>query len=438
MTRRGHLRTALAQPGFRRLFDVRIAGQFGDGVFQASLAGAVLFDPQRQSDAADIAAAFTVLLVPYSLIGPFAGVLLDRWWRQRVLVRTNLLRAACVVLVAVQIGTGVTGVALYAGALVVISMGRFVLSALSAALPHVVDAQELVTANSLSTTCGAIATTAGGGAAIAVRAVLGDTNLAYAAIAVAAAVPYLLAAAPAHGFGRNTLGPDAAERARRESVLVVARGLVAGARHVYEREPVRYALAAIGVHRICYGVWTVCALLLYRNYFSDDGPWRAGLTGLGQLVVVVAIGGGLASLVTPAAARRLGYGAWPALLLALAAVVQILCGLPYTLPLMLASGLLLGFAAQGIKISVDTLVQYRVDDEYRGRVFALYDTLFNIALVVAAVLTALVLPADGHAPIAVVVLGCVYAVAALGYLLCARSTGDALVGFSPADSRTSA
>ena len=64
---------------------MRLAGQFGDGLFQAALAGAVLFDPEHQARAADIASGFAVLLLPYSLIGPFAGVLLDRWWRQRVL-----------------------------------------------------------------------------------------------------------------------------------------------------------------------------------------------------------------------------------------------------------------------------------------------------------------------------------------------------------------
>ena len=67
-----------------------------------------------------------------------------------------------------------------------------------------------------------------------------------------------------------------------------------------------------------------------------------------------------------------------------------------------------GFCAQALKICVDTLVQRHVADEYRGRVFALYDMLFNVALVLAAVLTALVLPADGHAPVSVVVIGLIY------------------------------
>src|SRR3954453_18870975 len=109
MQRGRYLRLALRRPGFRRLLAVRLTGQFADGVFQASLAGAVLFNPERQAHAADIASSFAVLLVPYSLVGPFAGVLLDRWWRQRVLTRANVLRAAVIALVAAELTAGWQG-----------------------------------------------------------------------------------------------------------------------------------------------------------------------------------------------------------------------------------------------------------------------------------------------------------------------------------------
>lgn len=406
---------ALAEPGFRRLFAVRIAGQFGDGVFQTSLAGAVLFNPERQAHAADVAAGFAVVLLPYSLIGPFAGVLLDRWWRQRVLVLSNVLRALCVGVVALEILAGVTGVAFYASALVVISLSRFFLSALSAALPHLIPESELVTANALSTTVGAVATTIGGGTAIAVRAVGGTGNGTYALIAVAAALPYLASALRARGFGRKALGPDAVERGSRETLGAVARGLVAGARHVYACKPAFYGLTAIGVHRLCYGVSTVCTLLLFRNYFDDEGFFRAGLPGLAQVVAATALGGALAALVTPVATRRLGYATWPAALLLAAAAVQLVLVLPFVLPLLVLAALLLGFVSQGIKISVDTLVQRDVEDDFRGRVFALYDTLFNVALVAAAVLTAVVLPEDGRSPGSVVVIAVAYAVTGLLY-----------------------
>ena len=411
-----HLLSALADSRFRRLFQVRLAGQFGDGVFQASLAGAVLFDPQRAGHAADVAAAFAVLLLPYSLIGPFAGVFIDRWWRRRVLAVANLVRAVAVLGVAAELAAGVEGIAFYASGLVIISISRFVLSTLSAALPRVVAEGELVTANALNSTAGTIAAATGGGLAIGIRSLLGDTNADYGLVAAIALLPYALAALGALRFRLRELGPSEDERRRRETPREVLRGLVAGARTVRGLPEVERGLTMIAVHRLLYGVWTVCTVLLYRNYFDNDGVLRAGLAGLSQVVAGVAIGGGLASVVTPAAFRRLGPTLWPGAMLAASALVELACGLPFTKPWLLLAALLLAFTSQSIKISVDTVIQYDTPDAFRGRVFALYDMLFNVALVLAATLTAVALPEDGRSSAAVGLLALGWALGAVVYV----------------------
>jgi hypothetical protein len=97
-------------------------------------------------------------------------------------------------------------------------------------------------------------------------------------------------------------------------------------------------------------------------------------------------------------------------------VVEVACGLPYRKPLLLGAALLLAFTSQALKISVDTLIQHHVADAYRGRVFALYDMLFNLALVVAAAVTAAALPENGHSPPSVVLIGVAYLLTAVGYL----------------------
>ncbi|TAM92920.1 MAG: MFS transporter [Jatrophihabitans sp.] len=415
MQRRGHLRTALAQAGFRHLLATRLTGQFGDGAFQAALAGAVLFNPERQADPATIAAGFAVLLLPYSVLGPFAGVLLDRWWRQRVLVRANLARALVVALVAAEIAHGTAGAVFYLSALAAMSLSRFVNSALSAALPHVVGPDELVTANALSTTAGSVLTATGGACVVAVRLVIGGSDTTDGLLAVVALAAYLGAGTLARWFPRTVLGPDEAERAGRESLAAIARGLVAGARHLRGRPAALYGVAAIGAHRLCFGLWTVTTLLLYRNYFTSDGPLRVGLAGLTQVVGALALGGGIAALVTPPVVRRVGYAVWPATMLLSCAGVMVACNLPYRLGPALAGALALAFASQSLKICVDTLVQVHVADEFRGRVFALYDMLFNLALVVAAVLTAAVLPADGHSPATVIGVAAGYLVVGAAY-----------------------
>jgi hypothetical protein len=75
----------------------------------------------------------------------------------------------------------------------------------------------------------------------------------------------------------------------------------------------------------------------------------------------------------------------------------------------------LGFVAQSVKISVDTTVQRGIDDAFRGRVFSLYDTLFNVTFVSAATLTALALPNDGKTVVGVLAISFGYLLVGLWY-----------------------
>jgi MFS family permease len=411
------IRHLLRRPDFRRLLGTRLLAQFGDGVFQAALAGTVLFNPQRAAEPLDIAAGFAVLLLPYSLVGPFAGVWLDRWSRRQVLLRANVVRAGLVAVVAALILGGVEGTTFYAAGLAVFSVNRFVLSALSAGLPHTTDEQSLVPANALSTTSGGVSTVAGGAAAILLLEGTGAGNAGYAAMALASAAPYLAAAAVVAGFSRAHLGPEhmaaSVRRSARDSARDTILGMVEGARHVAARPPAAAALLAIGLHRFCYGVFTLMTLLLYRNTFAAGGGlFPGGILGLGQVVAAAALGTLVAAVVTPPVVRRIGTRRWILVLLTAGGAAQVALGLSFEPAAVVVVGVLLGFVAQAVKICVDSTLQETVEDDYRGRVFSVYDTLFNVTFVVAMLVGAVTLPASG-------VSSAVPAAVAAGYLLAA-------------------
>ena len=75
--------------------------------------------------------------------------------------------------------------------------------------------------------------------------------------------------------------------------------------------------------------------------------------------------------------------AWLTLLLFGSLGILLALGLPMIMPTALAGALLISYAGQVIKLCVDAAVQRDIGDEARGRVFALYDMLFNITQVVA-------------------------------------------------------
>src|SRR3954468_647405 len=380
------IRELLARRWFRWLFGTRLVSQCADGVFHSSLASAVFFNPDHQTDPKQAAAGFVVLLLPYSLVGPFAGVFLDRWRRQRVLVLANVIRCLFIVttaLVLVVHGSG--GGFFYVAALAALSVNRFYLSALSASLPHVVQRRQLLLANSVTTTSGTIVTIVGLGLALALRKGVGPGDHGNAVIAVSSCAFYLASSVVAQRMPVQLLGPQAAAAPLAQALRNVIRGLAAGGAHVWTRRPATRALGAIAASRLLFGMATIGTLLLYRNYFHDHGMLRAGIVGLSQAFAASAAGYVLAAFVTPLATARVGKPRWIVLVFSGAAVAQIVFGLPFSMAPLLAGAAVIGFVTQSAKICIDTIVQEEIDDEFRGRVFSFYDTLFNLTFVLAAV-----------------------------------------------------
>jgi MFS family permease len=419
-----HLAHLLRGRWFRRLFAVRVSSQLTDGVFQVALASYVVFAPERAPGPAAIAGALAVVLLPFSVLGPFVGVLLDRWSRRQVLAWSNFVRVGLVAVLAVAVSGGLRGPVLFGLILVCLSVNRFLLAGLSAALPHVVREDELITANALTPTAGTLAFLVGLAVGAGARTgwdragVDGDVG-----VLGTAAVLYAVAGTLALRIPRDLLGPDLdqARPAVREAVRHVTRGLLDGLRHLAERRPAAHALTVIGLHRFFYGISTVALILLYRNYFHGPGEADAAFTDLSVAVLVSGAGFVSAAVLTPVVTERIPRRTWVLGLLVGAAVTQVFPGALYTRPALLVAAFFLGLASQGIKIVVDTVVQTHVDDVYRGRVFSLYDVIFNVAFVAAAGAGAVVLPADGrsYAVLGAVALG--YAAAALWYARVTRS-----------------
>ena len=413
-----HLVHLLRGQWFRRLFAVRVASQLTDGVFQVAVASYVVFSPERQPSPAAIASALAVVLLPFSMLGPFVGVFLDRWSRRQVLAWSNFARVGLVGVLAVAVYADLRGIVVLGLILACLSVNRFLLAGLSASLPHVVSDEDLITANALTPTAGTLAFLTGLALGTGTRIVWGsldvDTDVGVLAIA---AVLYGVAGALALRIPRDQLGPDL-DQVRpdvREAVRHVVRGLVEGLRHLRERRQAAYALTAIGAHRFFYGVSTIALILLYRNYFHGPDEVDAAFNELSVAVLVSGAGFVSSAVLTPVVTERIAARTWVLLLLGGAAFTQLFPGALYTQPALLVAAYILGLASQGIKIVVDKLVQTHVDDAYRGRVFCLYDVIFNVAFVAAAAAGAVVLPESGksYAVLALVAVG--YALTALWY-----------------------
>lgn len=412
------LKTLSGYPGFRKLLTVRLVSQTGDGLMQAGLASLFFFSPERLTTAGDVAIAFAVLLLPFTLVGPFAGPLLDRWRRRQVLARGNALRAVLALIIGICLVTLGIGPAVYVLALVTLGVNRFLLSALSAGLPLVVPRRLLLMANSITPTLGAAAAVLGAVIGFGLGIVLPVGSTRDFGLLAAAAVVFALASGFALRLGADELGPEKGAN-RPRTLGSVLTDLKSAARYLFARRTPGAALAVMASHRFIYGVNFLVLILASRNLLTDPANAAAGLALFATLSGISFAGSGLAIVATPIAHERLSPKQWISWCLAIGIVSQLIAAIAATIPVIGIAAFLLGLSVQGAKIAVDTIVQRDTADAYRGRAFALYDVMFNAAFVGAAGLAAAVLPDTGWSRTVFLILALIIGVMIAAYRLSA-------------------
>lgn len=358
---RGPLRTLVAG---------QFLGQLADGLAQIAFAQFVIFEAGKGATAGRIASLLAVTLLPFSLVGPFAGVLIDRWARRRVLVLVSVLRAG-LAFAAMGIVVADSEAGAFAGILLLLSTSRFVLAAKGAALPRTVAVHELVTANAISSLVGM------SGAFLGAVGGAGFVGRSSAAGFVVASLLYLAAAAV---FVRL---PDVGGGGGREVLARLRQALadaVDGMRVVVRTPQIGRPLAAVWAHRLLLGGAFVLMVLV------ADSRFRLRIAGYGLALGVTGVAAFLGTVAAPVFARR-----WqPLSMLAVAfvppAVAAYIGGVSPGLAILVTGLAVTAFSFQLLKVLVDALVGGASPDRVRGRVFSVYDVLYNVAFVAAGLL----------------------------------------------------
>lgn len=397
--------SVLRHANARELLWVRIFGQAGDGLLQTALATFILFSPQRESDPRKIALAFGILLLPYSVIGPFVGVFIDRWSRRTILIRANWLRIITMIAIALVI-TGNTANTLLA-VLVLISLGlnRFVQAALSASLPHVVDGDDLVPANALFPTLGTTAASLAAALGIATQNILSNSDSVNAGLVFVGSIFAGIASLIALRITpKDILGPHSVESAMRDEFRNALSGLAAGFRYMVQSGRALSSMVAVAFQRWAFGALTVHALLLSRNSWSSNNSADEAVLYFGLCAGAAALGAFTAALLSTFLLsdrnEKSTLGMTPhrqvhlitamTVATALSVVVTFVGYQSGTLAAVCATAASLGFAGQLLKINADTTIQRTIDDAHRGRVFSIFDMMINVALVLGITTYALI------------------------------------------------
>ena len=407
-------------------------GQLTDGIFQSSLASFLLFSPERQPDAKSAAVAFAVVLLPYSLVGPFVGTILDRVSRQRVILFANLFRAFTLIFIAGLIRNGATGVELTIFVLIAFGVNRLILAGLSAGLPLLIDTtgtegrNTLVSINATAVTGGTVFVVLGGGIGIGIRGLLEGSmsaNQADGILVTLSAACFFIAGLLALRIKREELGPLPHE-VKKQSVVAAYQEMVDGYKFLRTIKDCFLGISATAVQRGGLTALTLMALLLNRNTFNDPANPEAGLAGFAFAITIAGIGITIGAVIAPFGVKKFGRHAWIRYSLFASAVLPVLLAFNQNELFLVATGFFAGMAGQGVKVTNDALVQSKIVDEFRGRVFAVYDVMVNAGIVSGAIIAAFVLPADGVSSVLPALIALAYVLVAFVVLRPNRFNSD--------------
>ena len=330
----------------------------GDWVLYAALP---YFVYARTGSTVATAGMIVAELAPGVVLGSIAGVFVDRWNRKRVLVVANALQAAAVALLLLVPNGGWVGL-VYVAALAQSSVAAFSLPAESALLPSLVADADLVAANALNALNNRLGRLVGlplGGALFSVVGLEG--------VVVADCSTFLLAAlliAPIAAPRRPRVDAGGSESARSAYAALWAEWL-AGLR-IMRRE------RTIAVIFVVLGVMTFGGTMLDPLF----APWvrdvlHQGAQVYAWLLVAHSASGILGTLLV----GRFGARLSPRVLMGWSSVAAgIMLLVRSNVPsvwVAFALALAGGVTSVAAAVGVETLVQRRIRDEYRGRIFGL-------------------------------------------------------------------
>ena len=379
------------ESGLSHVIELNAVVATGDLLITVALASSLFFSLQPNEARSKVALYLVVTMVPFVLLAPVIGPLLDRLrgGRRFAMATTALIRAVPALVLAKTIASG--SLAVYPAAFGCLAASRAYGVSRSAVIPRVLPAgTSLVRANSRINLFTLFAT-------------LAATPIGYGLGKLNEALPLLLAALVF--FAGTALAlrlpkhVDSDEGELKAQLRREDRGLDPQEARIARAMPdkrlrsvgwgVLMALRATGALRAFAGYMALYFAFMLRT--NSIGGLK-NLTAIGLVAGALAVGGGLGSFVGGLLKARAPEGIVAASL-AVSAVIAVLTAFYYNLPMVLLCCGLAGLLPSLAKLSLDAMIQRDTLEAVRTSAFAKSETLMQLCWVLGAGL-GLVMPSS--------------------------------------------
>ncbi|MCX5707028.1 MAG: MFS transporter [Candidatus Omnitrophica bacterium] len=383
----------------------QIISQLGDRLDQMALIALVYL--RSPGSTMEIAKILSFTIIPVFLIGPIAGVYVDRWDRRRTMYLCDLLRAVLVFTIPFFLFYSRSLITIYIIVFFTFSIGRFFISAKLSIVPDLVEKKDLLLANSLVNTTGMIAAILGFGISGVIVEWLGAKGGFYLdafSFLISGTLIFCIAKKFNHStISLKNVGRDIAAVIRKSVVQEIKEGVV----YFIKNKDIRLTAGIMFILWAALGAVYVVAIVFVQQAL------HSATKDLGLLVMFLGIGLFLGSLVYGRFGQRLSQYKIIFSSLVLSGIMLIIFALtiyyhPYFL-IAAALALVLGIVISPIMIASNTIIHKASDNEMMGKVFSSLEIVMHLGFLLFMFISSLLAERFPHLYILIAV-GCIFSI----------------------------
>ena len=401
-------REVLKNRNFFLLWGGQIVSQLGDRLGQMALIAFVYL--RAPGSTLQIAKILSFTIIPVFLIGPLAGVYVDRWDRRRTMYVCDFLRSLLVFSIPLFLFYSKSLGPVYLIIFMAFSIGRFFVPAKLSIIPDLVDKQDLLIANSLINTSGMIAAILGFGISGVLVEKLGAKSGFYLdslSFLISGTLIFLISKRFVSVMNFN----DQFRQVSKEIVEVIRKSVFAeikeGIFYFIRKKDIRFTAGII------FALWSALGAVYVVVIVFVQKALHSATKDLGLLVMFLGIGLFLGSLVYGKFGQRISHYKIIFVCLVASGIMLIIFALGiYYYPNFIVAAFLalcLGLIIAPIMIASNTIIHNVSDNEMLGKIFSSLEIVIHLGFLSFMFISSIL--AEKFPPVLILVsVGCLLSV----------------------------
>jgi MFS family permease len=392
----------------------QIISQIGDRLGQMALIAFVYL--KAPGSTLEIAKILSFTIIPVFLIGPLAGVYVDRWDRRKTLYVCDFLRTILVLIIPLFLFYTKYMSPIYLIIFVVFCIGRFFIPAKLSIIPDLVENKDLLIANSLVNTTGMIAAILGFGVSGVLVEWWGARSGFYLdslSFFISAALIFLIAKKSEASMGLKKVGQEIVEVIKKSVLQEIKDGVL----YFVKEKDIRFTAW------VTFILWSALGAIYVVLIVFVQKTLHSATKDLGLLIMFLGIGLFLGSLIYGRFGQRVSHYKIIFSSLVLSGIMLVVFALtiehyPYFF-LAAALSFLLGLLVSPIMIASNTIIHNVSDNEMRGKIFSSMEIIMHLGFLLFMFISSILADRFSHTLILVVV-GVLFSILGVINFICHR------------------